>query len=797
MIPKLNKKKAPFPAALFYLFFTALGLSFYVSICLKINSITIDDHGFHPSVLLLILLTAVFFIALVLLWRGTASLESRLFKNDFSLFLRKDLFAFMPLSLSLLSPFLLSYYITAGDLQVRLKILAALMVFGVFIIKWIQLSRLERVRESFEKTGSWFRALSLKKKIITLFIMSFIIYNLCSFVLIRNGRDFTGDEPYYLLTSHSLYEDQDINVANNYLNKDYFHFYSKEKYPDLKLGIYARAGKKGNQYIYPINLPGISVLMLPHYWLSRFFKAELRTFVLSVSLSFWACLLGIQLFLFFQELWRKEKISLLFWFLYSFTVPVLFYSIHLYPEIVVAFFSFYVFRKVRSQKPLSVFELVLCGLFLSSFFWFGLKYNMVFWPLLLVAVYFLLKEHRVRWRVVCFLVFPAVSVVLFYSFVYALYGTVNPISLYEGILTPEKLKAFKDLVLSIPAWLRIDSFFFFFLDQRDGLLLYAPFYFFLFPGIVEMFRRSKKDLIALLFISVPFLLNYAFLTHRQGFCPQGRILTPLSWILVVFAGYFFVYNRKKVYSWLFSIGCAFSFIIAVLLLLHPSFLYQSTTHIHTFRAGDLFLFLSSLSVYVPGFLPSFIKINNLSYVPNYIWIGLIIIFILGYVIKKDLFSGKKIKSAPVFTIISFVFLFWWLALYPRAVLINSQKADFPAGEKLTFYSLSRLVEMQKPGEFRISQDNRTYQFYFTSWREIKKLDIEFRSLRGEHSVECRYFDRVFFKGRTTEQEKSMALTDLPFYSYRKTHLYRVDIRADRVSPDASRAPFFLRFRPRY
>jgi hypothetical protein len=254
---------------------------------------------------------------------------------------------------------------------------------------------------------------------------------------------------------------------------------------------------------------------------------------------------------------------------------------------------------------------------------------MVFWPLLLVSVYFLLKEHKVRWQVAYFLVLPAVSVVLFYFFVYSIYGTVNPISIYEGLLTPEKLKAFKDLVLSIPFWLRIDSFFDYFLDQRDGLLLYAPFYFFFFAGIVEMFRRSKKDLIALLFISVPFLLNYAFLTHRQGFCPQGRILTPLSWILIVFVGYFFVYNRKKVYSHLFSLGCAVSFIIAVLLLVHPSFLYQSTTHIHTFRAGDLFLFLSSLNVYVPGFLPSFIKVNNLSYVPNYVWLGLIIIFILS------------------------------------------------------------------------------------------------------------------------------------------------------------------------
>jgi hypothetical protein len=67
---------------------------------------------------------------------------------------------------------------------------------------------------------------------------------------------FSGDEPNYLMTTHSLYKDGDINLANNYARKDYFHFYSRKDNPRLKLGIYARYGKKGQDYIFPINLPG-------------------------------------------------------------------------------------------------------------------------------------------------------------------------------------------------------------------------------------------------------------------------------------------------------------------------------------------------------------------------------------------------------------------------------------------------------------------------------------------------------------------------------------------------------------
>lgn len=422
---------------------------------------------------------------------------------------------------------------------------------------------------------------------------------------------------------------------------------------------------------------------------------------------------------------------------------------------------------------------------------------MIFWPLLLVSIYFLLREHKIRWKIVYFMIFPVLSMVLFYYFVYSLYGTINPLSIYEGIMTPEKTKAFKDLVFSIPVWLRIDSFFDYFLDQRDGLLLYTPFYFFMFAGMVEMFRRSKRDFVVVLFISVPFLFNYAFLTHRQGFCPQGRILTPLSWLMIWLVGYFFVYNRKKLYSCLFYIACSISIIFAVILLTHPSFLYQSTTHIHTFRAGALFLYLSNLSFYVPGWLPSFIKINNLNYAPNYVWLGLVLIFILGYAYKRDRFLDIKLNLFPIFTVIGFIFLFCFLVLYPRVVLIHPKRVDYSTGEKLTYYSLSRAVSMKKAGEFRLTQDQRSYQFFFTSWRKINKLKVEFKSSQDIYRIEGRYFDRLLIKDQISEQTKSVEITDLPFYTYKNTHLYLLQVKINRISYDTPGNLFLLTIKPHY
>ena len=205
--------------------------------------------------------------------------------------------------------------------------------------------------------------------------------------MVNQGFAFSGDEPYYLLTTHSLYADQDINVLNNYINDDHYNFYPREIYPNLRLRAYARFGKEGQETAYPISQPGISFLMLPFYWFSRFFEGRALIFILKGSLSIWAVFLGLQVYLFAHEHFKKENISLLLWGLYSFISPIIFYAVHLYPEVPIALFSLLVFRKIRSSQPLNTRILLFLGFLLSLFAWFGLKYNMIFWPLILVCIY--------------------------------------------------------------------------------------------------------------------------------------------------------------------------------------------------------------------------------------------------------------------------------------------------------------------------------------------------------------------------------------------------------------------------
>ncbi len=781
----------------------ALGLSLLATIYKDMSSYTFSSHSIRPPFPQFILFFMGFLSFLLLSWRVIAGIEKKFFSDEPPSLLWENFLAYLPFGFSLFSPLLLRYYLTSDDLETRLGFLSGAMVAGFLSIKLIQWYGRGKLRDFLEGNLSRFSRLSIKKRLLILFLVASLIYHLCALCFVSKGLAFSGDEPYYLMTSHSLYQDGDINLAQNYLDNDYFHFYPRELFPDLRLRAYARFGIKGTNYVWPINQPGVSVLMLPYYWLSQQFHGRTLIYILKISLAVWAVLLGLQVYLFAREFWKNEKISLLLWFLYSFSAPILFYAIHLYPEIPVALFSLYVFRKVRLEKRLSLFHIFFLGFLLALFPWFGLKYSMVLWPMVLVSLYFLLKNHKAGWKAAGFLAFPVVSAGLFALYIYELYGTFSPMAVYDGVLTPEKIQAFREMIMKIPLMLRIDSFLDYFLDQRDGLLLYAPVYFFIFLGGVEAFRRSKKDLFALLFISIPYLLNYAFLSHRQGHSPQGRVLVNISWIAAVLLGYFLAHNRKKFYSYLFWSASLAGLAIAVILLKNPQFLYQPTTHEFTFRGSDLSLYLSNLNFYLPALLPSFIKVNNLGYIPNYLWIVALAVFILGYARKGGNIRKKSLKI-PRNLITAFLaaggltVFFLWFVLFPRTVLVSPVRAAYSSGERISFYDLGPHVQMkeEEPGRFTITKDHHALDLYFTSWRELENLEIEFGSLEGEYRVRLEFFDDRLFSGIVSQEMKTIGLPSPPSYRFKNTNLYGLRIEIQNLSDISTAAnPFLLTLQP--
>lgn len=754
----------------------SFGLALYLHISLQSRGYTIVDHSFRFE--------PVFFFSwaglsavLLLAWITLARRESRAYRVALASRLRAGFVAFLPLGLFLLTPLLLHFYTTRTDLQIRLRLLALFVLLAILLLKVSGVNRLKKGETLlFQRLTARFFSLRPRTQLGLLFFTASLLYLATAGLLVLQGQSFTGDEPFYLLTSHSLLKDGDINVANNYAQEDYFAFYSRKEHPRLKLWPYGRYGRKGKDYIYPINLPGISVLMLPFYGLSQFLSGRWLTFLLKISLSPWAVLLGLQIFLYAKELWGKEKLALGLWALYSFSSPVLFYAVHLYPELPIALFSLFLFRKISQPGHLSSIYLLFLGLVLGLFPWFGLKYNFLFWPFLIIAVYFLLWKHRARARCLLFLAPSLVSMLLFYFFIYTLYGTFSPVAIYEGVMTPERAEAFRQTVLQIPLRARLDSFLNYFLDQRDGLLLYSPLYFFALLGLVEIYRHRRGDFWRILFLCLPYLLNYAFFTHRQGASPQGRVLAPLTWVAAISIGYFLVHNRRRIFSFFFGVATAWSFGVAGLLLAHPAFLYQPTTHEFTSRPGDLFVHLSNLHFFLPPFLPSFIKVDNTRYWPNYAWVLALVLVTFVYALSR---KEKPLAAwiLPAFTGLALVASFFLWVLYPRSPLYPVKTIRYTNQKALGFYTfpMGKGVVFKEQGDFYLHLE-KEYKIIFGSRRPLEGIKLVFGSEKGDYTVQVRLFDWPVLETRTRFEKRECFLPAVASYPFRNLFLYELNCR---------------------
>jgi hypothetical protein len=799
----MSKRLPPWAAAL--LLVEAAGLALFLALVRQSPAYTIVRHGLKldkSSWLPFLGLGAAVFGGLIVLVLSLARREAEAFQGDFQARLKGGVLATAPVLALLVSPLLLADYWDRDDFRTRLLLLGLSVLLAVIYLKFSEWTGLDRKRPI--APSVWLRRFlqtPLKRRLILMGAAAFVLYAACALLLVREGQTFTGDEPNYLMTTHSLVYDRDINVDNNYLHKDFFHFYSEKENPRVRLDVYAQQGRRGPGYKYPINLPGISALMVPFYALAQTFgDSWIRTFIIRGSLIIWAVLLGLQLYLLARDLWKREALALGLWALYGFSAPVLFYAIHLYPEIPIALFSTYIYRMARRGGPMSTRLLLGMGLLLGSFFWFGVKYNMIFWPLLAVCVYYLWKSEPRRARIL-WLAIPALAGLgLFYLAVWDMFGTLSPFAVYNGAVTAKQSQAILQSFLDLPHSARVDSFFDYFLDQRDGLLPYAPFYVFAFLGMIGMIKRARRELIGLLLIAAPFVLNYAFFTHRQGYCPPGRVLAPISWIGAVAVGYFLAHDARRILVWLFGLAAAAGFGFSAVLLTHPAYLYQPTTHDNAQRAADLFIHLGNVKLFLPRFLPSFIKIEggNSGYWPNYLWIGGIAVFIAAgalFGLKRRASLPRAFHFAAAAALLGTAIFLW--VLHPRPTLFSTWPVRYASGEELGFYMrpAGSGIVAKGEGEFYL-HFAKPYRIIFASRKPLRRIKLKIGSEKGEHTARLAYFDRPLDIVPTAREYRLLQFEPQTAYRWRGLYVYELDVDLRHSSDELMLdAPYLLKITP--
>jgi len=785
----VNKLGRFFP--FFWIWACLLGLFFLYTNQAK--NFSIQDHSFQLSVLPFLLLSLLSLLVLGGIWILTAKILSSSFAIPFRRALSLDFLNYLPLFFLLLFPLVSVHYLNSADLILRLKLLGIAALFSLVLLKGATVFVLTKERPPiFVRHIHKIASLPLRKKLVLLFVTALIFYGAGSAILVTKGISFSGDEPHYLLITHSVIKDGDFDLSNNYTDRDYATIMP----PGVRIAPHIAPGTEGK---YSFHSPGLSLLLLPFYAIGSLFERTTMLLIIRCGMGVFGALLGLQIFLFARDEWRKEGLAFGLWGLFSFTSPVFFYSIHVYPEILVALFSLTVFRLLRFKRSFTKLHLLGLGFLLSAIIWFhAVKYVFILLPLFLYAFWVLVIKQKLRWEILYFLFFPISLFGLHIAFSSMFYNSVSPfaVSIRGPSTMAESVSYVRSLFMDIPLRYRWETLCGYFLDQRDGLLFYAPVYLFAFLGMIEMGKRKPRDLVLILCLTGFYILNLAFLTQRPAYAPQARTLVAVFWAMAVFLGYFLAFNTKKIFGYILSLFVFFSVLATLLLLQTPRALYQPTTAGETERAGLLFLQLSNLHFSLPECLPSFLKVEGSFWLPNLVWIALSVLFIVAYVLTKKHAFSPKYSHFLSGVMIGLGVFYLWFVFYPQTVIVHPKNITYPGGERVSFYAYSRSARMTAPGVFDLVEDDRLYSFYFSSWRILPELRLDLDAEGDVYKAEVKYFDTTIFLEKISREVKTLRFLPVPSYDLKTRNLYHISIYLENLSDaDIQKSPFRFSIQP--
>jgi hypothetical protein len=577
-----------------------------------------------PSKLSLLKYVLFSLVGYLCFWLIYSFLLSVLKKDKMQNILREDAYTYLP-SLFLLFPLLqfnlglihFSNFLVFVGQNLRTPLFGVVLA-GILFLKFSQLRDLASKVQLLGAIKNKLTNVTQRQIKITVFIVSLIIFiisrsNFIAFNAPENERYhfLTGDEPNYLLITHSLAFDRDFNLYNNVKNGDGRYFYDRivTGYSggyDFFSG-YARGDlrTKNKDYWkekgYPFHSIGLPLLLSPAYFIGFHWDLRIRLSVV-LFLNLIAALLAVNLYSLGYEVSRNKFVALSSWFFVAFSAPILFYSLQIYPELPAALLIIFAFRKIRNYVKDNLPHAFLIGLSIAYLPWFHQKF-ILFSGIFLF--FFLFQAKYTKKSLLVFFLPIVISLVLQMWYYYLRFGVPWPVNMLHFSWST----ALRQGILGL-------SF-----DRDHGLLFYSPIYIFALVGLAGLLRNKRKELFWLILpLSSYYLVTAFFRGWEGGFCPPTRYLVPILPLLVIPLAYALANVKIKSFRWAYLIMGILGIWVACHGMRYPVLLYR---HRH-----PLISYVDSVDL--ARHFPNFFRLNETAYSLVLVWIGAIGIFSLYY-----------------------------------------------------------------------------------------------------------------------------------------------------------------------
>ena len=351
----------------------------------------------------------------------------------------------------------------------------------------------------------------------------------------------TGDEPHYQMMTYSLAFDRDLDLTNDYTNRENLALYGR-----FEAGPQVQAGKDGRlRSVHDIGMPllfapyyavaymltGQLVAHVPARWLERArldFNVLVRHF-LSIAMIGFTAGIAVRLLEMFTALSVSSRRAFAWALLVVLSPPLMSHSFLFFTEILSAFIALTLFLWLR-VVPRSRLEALLAGAAVGFLLLVHARNVGLVAGLLLMAG-IRARRWTDRGLLMAFVIGAAILFAVRTGVTYHFWGT--------WLTTPQTRvgdftglpSLMKESATRITGWI---------FDQEDGLLPYAPIYLLAPAGWLALWRRDRTLCVEISIVvgayvgvmTVPFLNTHGW---RGGWSPAARYLLPIVPLLSILA----------------------------------------------------------------------------------------------------------------------------------------------------------------------------------------------------------------------------------------------------------------------